>query len=434
MQDILKRVAGRVDAAEVFYTDSHSTEIGYEGWKLKRCTVVQKEGYSLRVVKNGRVGMAATTDPNGIDRMIENAVATAEFGEKVDIRFPEQSEFSRPAIYDRAIEDLTIDEITSFGKIFIDYCGRHRDSSDLAFDAERTIVEVRIANTSGLNDGYKKTILSWGGFLSRVKQNDVFMVGDGSGSTHLPDMDAELKRMTDPFHEKMELANNLVTVASGRIPVVFSPRGSIVLFVPIQAAINGRSVYTKTSPLIGKEGEKIFDEKLTIVDDGTLDRKLGSSPFDDEGMPKRPIEIVEKGVFKNFVFDLVTAARTGRKSNGCGERGIFSPPVPALSNIEIMPGSQSYEEIIGSIDEGVLIEGVLGLGQGNIISGDFSNPVGTAFKIENGKLVGRVKNASISGNVYRDMKEISAIGDKQELIYGSYLLPYIRLDTINVTS
>jgi PmbA protein len=432
MQDILRKIEGRVDSAEVFYVDSHSTEIGFEGWKIKSSSVLQKEGYSLRVVKNGKIGMAATTDSNGIDRMIENAIATAEFGEKVDIEFPGKSEFKRPKIFDPALTELSIEDLISYGRIFIRFCERYRGSADLDFGVQKSISEVQIANTSGFHDGYKKSVLSWGGGLNRVKQNDVFMVGDGSGSTSLPDMEAELKKLTDPFHEKMALAENLLTVSSGKIPIVFSPRGTMVVMLPIQAAINGRSVYTGTSPLVGKEGEKLFDDKFSVIDDGTLDNRLGSSPFDDEGMPKRQIEIVDGGVFKNFIFDLVTGARAGRKSNGCGERGIFNASSPSLSNLAISPGNTSYEDMLGSIEEGIFIDGVLGLGQGNIIAGSFSNPVGTAFKIENGKLVGRVKNASISGNIYNDMKEIAAIGDEQELVYGSFLTPHIRLDTINV--
>ncbi|HHS50362.1 MAG TPA: TldD/PmbA family protein [candidate division Zixibacteria bacterium] len=434
MKKILDKVKSRVDSAEVFYVKSHSTEIGYEGWKLKRSSVVQKEGYSLRVVKNGKIGFAATTDPNGIDQMIDNAVATAEFGEQVDIQFPGAQEFKRPDIFDEAVTALSIEDLIGYGKTFIGFCERYRGIADLMFEAHKTLITAKIANTSGLDDGYSKTVLSWGGYLNRVKEGDVFMIGDGSGSTHLPNLEEELRKMTEPFHRKMELAEEIVTVPSGRMPVVFDPKGSMVLLLPIRAGINGRSVYTRSTPLVDKEGEKIFDEKLTIYDDGTLDRRVGTSPFDDEGLAKRRIDIVDKGVFKSFVFDMVTAAKSGRQSNGCGERGIFNPPSPSLSNLAVATGNTPKDEMIASIDEGLLVEGVLGLGQGNILSGAFSNPVGTAFKIEKGQLVGRVKNASIAGNIYSDLREISAIGDEQSLVYGSLLVPFIRVDSLNVAS
>ncbi len=434
MQKILSKVKGRVDSAEVFFVRSHQTEIGYDGWKLKRSTVVQKEGYSLRVVKNGRIGFAATTDPNGIDLMVENAVATAAFGETVAIEFPSAQNFATPNIFDPKLAGLSIEQMIDYGKLFIAQCERYRGIADLSFESQKMTIEVKLANTSGFEGGYEKTVFSYGGYLSRVKEGDVFMVGDGFGSTHLPEMTEALRKMTEPFHRKMELADNIVTVSSGKMPVIFDPKGSMVLLLPIRAGINGRSVYTKSSPLVGKEGQKLFDERLSIYDDGTLDRRLGSSPFDDEGVAKTRIDIVKNGVFENFIFDIVTAAKAGRSSNGCGERGIFSPPSPSLSNFAVAAGNVPYADMIGSIDEGLLVEGVLGLGQGNIISGAFSNPVGTAFKIEKGEPVGRVKNASIAGNIYNDMREIAALGDTQELVYGSYLVPFIRLDTLNIAS
>lgn len=433
MQKILEKVKGKVDSAEVFYIRSHRVEVGYEGWKLKKTGVLQTEGYSLRVIKNGKIGFSATTDPNGIDEMIENAVMTSPFGEAVDIEFPSKVKYPEMDIYDKKLEQLPLSTIIDYGHEFIELCEKYRPIAELGFECQRVITEVRIANTKGLEGGYEKTYLSWGCSLNRVKEGDVFMLWDGSATTYLPDMSAELSKMMAPFDEKLALAENVVDVKTGKMPIVFDPRGAIVLLIPLRAGINGRTVYTKTSPLVGKEGEKLFDEKLTIVDDGTLARRIASSPFDDEGLPKTRIPIVEKGVFKNFIFDLVTAAKAGRKSNGCGERGIFSPPVPSQSNVAIEPGNRSKEEIIGDIEEGVLIESVLGLGQGNVISGTFSNPFGTAYKIEKGKLVGRVKDATVSGNIYRDLAEIQAIGDKQELIYGAFLTPHIRVDTLTVT-
>jgi len=433
MKNILDKVKGRVDAAEVYYLKSHKTEVAFEGWKLKRSSAAQKEGFSLRVVKNGKVGFSATTDPNGIDQMIENAVATAQFGEKVDITFPGKSDFPDMGLFDNKIESLSIPEIIDIGNLFVDKCEKFRDIADLGFDVNRGVIEVKLANTSGFDSGFSKTYLSWGGSLNRVKENDVFMVWDGSATTHIPDIEAEITKITNKFTEKMGLADNLIQIKSGKMPVVFSPRGTLVVLLPLHSAINGRSVYTGSSPLVGKEGQKLFDENLTVVDDGTMPGGMGTVPFDDEGLPKRRLPIVENGVFKNFLFDLVTASKSGRESNGCADRSIFSPPVPSTSNLAIATGNTKNEDIIGNIDDGILVDGVLGMGQGNIISGTFSNPFGAVFKIEKGKLVGRVKDGTISGNIYEDLKDIAAIGDKQEVVYGAFHAPYIRVDSLNVT-
>lgn len=91
-------------------------------------------------------------------------------------------------------------------------------------------------------------------------------------------------------------------------------------------------------------------------------------------------------------------------------------------------------EMLSSIKEGLLVEIPLGLGQGNIISGAFSNSLGLAFKIENGEIVGRVKDVSIAGNIYELLLDVSAVSRETQWIYNNFRLPYILLRDMNVVA
>jgi len=88
--------------------------------------------------------------------------------------------------------------------------------------------------------------------------------------------------------------------------------------------------------------------------------------------------------------------------------------------------------MIAGIDEGLLVEDVLGLGQGNIISGAFSNPLSLAFKIEKGEIVGRVKDVSIAGNVYDLLKDVTAVSQETLWVYGGLCMPYVLLPEMNI--
>ena len=90
--------------------------------------------------------------------------------------------------------------------------------------------------------------------------------------------------------------------------------------------------------------------------------------------------------------------------------------------------------MIAGVEYGLLVEEVLGMGQGNIISGAFSNPLSVAFKIEHGEIVGRIKNASIADNVYSLLKNVSAISREQNWVYGSLCMPYIMLPEMNIVA
>jgi PmbA protein len=184
--------------------------------------------------------------------------------------------------------------------------------------------------------------------------------------------------------------------------------------------------------LIGKVGEKIFDSKLTVLDDATLDGRYNSAPYDAEGVPHQRNAFIENGVLKGFYYDLKTAAQSGVQSTGNGSRGLFGPPNPAPTNLILGAGETQLADLIAGIDEGLLVEDVLGLGQGNIISGAFSNPISLGFKIEKGEIVGRVKDVSIAGNVYDLLKEITAVSRETQWVYTNVNMPYILMADMNV--
>jgi PmbA protein len=182
----------------------------------------------------------------------------------------------------------------------------------------------------------------------------------------------------------------------------------------------------------GKIGEKLFDEKVTIVDDGTIPGKFASASYDDEGVPHRRNVLIEKGVLKGFIYDLKTAAQSKVESTGNASRQLFFPPAPSFTNFVIQPGQTPLKNMLTGIDEGILVENLLGLGQGNIISGAFSNPLALAFKIEKGEIVGRVKDLSIAGNIYDLLKNVAAVSQEAQWVYSTFYAPYVLILEMNV--
>ena len=112
----------------------------------------------------------------------------------------------------------------------------------------------------------------------------------------------------------------------------------------------------------------------------------------------------------------------------------FIPPRPSPTNLIFGAGETPLTEIIAGIDEGLLVENALGLGQGNVISGAFSNSLSLAFKIEKGEIVGRVKDVSIAGNVYDLLQDVAAVSQETESVYRSFNLPYVLLPDVNVVA
>jgi PmbA protein len=147
---------------------------------------------------------------------------------------------------------------------------------------------------------------------------------------------------------------------------------------------------------------------------------------------RRRNAFVEKGVLKGFIYDLKTAAQSGVESTGNASRQLFFPPEPSFTNFVIQPGQTPLKDILAGMDEGILVEDLLGIGQGNIISGAFSNPLALAFKVEKGEIVGRVKDLSIAGNIYDLLKNVAAVSKEAQWVYNTFYAPYILIPEMNV--
>ena len=434
IKKILDKLTGKVDSAEIFYFKGFARNVNYKGWKLHTSTAKQTEGYALRVIKDGKLGFSATTDPEDISKLVDNALTLSTYGEKTNIKFPDNS--SKPKevkTYDPNVESIEQKTLIEAGQYYIDKVMKHRKTCDMGFSASISSGEMRIMNTEGLDISDKGTSLSLSGDLARVKEGDVFFVGERFASRFVPEnFNTEIDAIVSQFDEKLQWADNIVNISSGTHPIVFDPQGSLVMLLPLLQGIDGNAIYTKTSPIANKLGQKIFSDKLSISDDGTIDKHVGSSTYDDEGMPKKKMQIIENGVLKNFIFNLMTASKAGMEANGCGSRSLFSHPEPSTSNIIVHNGETNYKEMIADIEEGILLESVLGMGQGNILSGAFSNPMGIAYKIEKGKVVGRVKDAQIAGNIYELLKNIHSVGNDGRWFWGRFFCPHIRMDNIPI--
>jgi PmbA protein len=198
-------------------------------------------------------------------------------------------------------------------------------------------------------------------------------------------------------------------------------------------AFNGKSVLEGASPLKDKLGEQVFDKKLSLWDDATIAYGVGSYPFDDEGVSGQRLPLVTNGVVTNFLYDLQTAALAGTHSTGNGRR-IGGFPSPAISSLILSGGDVSFQAMVEDMKEGLIVEQLMGAEQGNILGGDFGGNVLLGYKVENGEIVGRVKDTMIAGNVYQVLKELLGIGQEARWVGGILQTPPLYCSGISVAT
>ena len=437
MEKLLRQACKKIDSAELFRVKSKTIPVNFEVNRLKSIDISESEGKALRVINKGKIGFSSSTGSEDFDLLVEKAVAISEFGSTASFDFPGEikrgeKEKKNINIYDGKVVNKGIEEMIKIGEDIIE---RMKDF-DRKLRCDVTILkdysEVEYLNSRGGNFSYSKTAIAYSVMVQKIEDQDMLMIYSSleSGKDNL-----NAQELTSEIIESLKWGDKIAPIESGKMPVIFTPKAALVLILPIISGLNGKMVLKKISPLAAQKNKKLWSDLLNLYSDGTINFALGSAPFDDEGVEMKRVPLVKKGKIKNFYYDLQTAGMAGVESTGNGLRaGLQSEPVPGISNLVMKEGKVSFKEMIKDISEGIVIDQVLGLGQGNIISGAFSNNVQLGYKIKKGKIVGRVKDVMISGNAIEELKNIVALGEKPKWISGKYKFPHIYLKSLSVSA
>ncbi|HEX4278725.1 MAG TPA: TldD/PmbA family protein [Bryobacteraceae bacterium] len=220
-----------------------------------------------------------------------------------------------------------------------------------------------------------------------------------------------------------------VKVETQRVPVIFEPRTARTLLGNIFEAVDGRSIYRKASFLAGKLGEKIADERITLIDDGTIPGLFGSSPFDDEGVPTRRTPVIERGVLKSYLLNTYTARKLNLKTTGNASRGITGNAGIGHGNFFLEAGTRSPEEIIRGVKNGFFVTELIGSGV-NIVTGDYSRGA-VGLWIKDGELAFPVSEVTIASTLQEMLNGIGEIGSDLEFL-SSTSAPTIMIGEMTV--
>jgi len=207
-------------------------------------------------------------------------------------------------------------------------------------------------------------------------------------------------------------------VKSQVVPVVFDPQMSARLIAQFVGAAQGRSIDRKSSFLLDKLGQVVASSHVTIVDDPLMPGRVGSRPFDGEGLPLKRRNIVEQGKLMTYLVD----AYAGRKLK-------CEPNSSATGNLHLLPGTQTPEQIIACVKNGLYLTGVSGPGF-NAVTGDYSMGA-SGIWIEDGKLSYPVSGITIAGNILEMFSAISAVGDDLQFRAATNA-PTILIDKMTV--
>jgi PmbA protein len=288
-------------------------------------------------------------------------------------------------------------------------------------------LEVFCFNSCGLSYNYKGTWYTSMMAVLAEEGGDQSISYDFVGARSLSDL--PLQSMVEEVVFKATATLNPSPFETRKMPVVLYKDASAMILEAFSPIFLGDSLVKSRTFLKGMKGSKVFSEKLTIIDDGTLRGGFMSLPVDVEGHATQRNLVVENGVFKGFLHSTYTAIKSGERPTGNSVRESFrSLPTSGITNLYIKPGDISLEDMLQ--EEVFLITDLMGLHTVDPVSGDFS--LGASGIIyEGGKKKKSVRGVIIGGNIKEVWNSVVGVGNDLRF-YGNVGSPSLYIENITV--
>ncbi len=413
---LAKAMRNGADLAEIYIEDTMQMNLSMQESKLERAIRGSDRGAGVRVFFGNLVTYAFTDDLSE-ESLLKAAEAAGAAGtgnaksQMIDLttqdsalNFPVEKSFDAMSIAEKADLLKQVDEKARgysphVVQVVPVYREKHRkvwifNSEGIAVEDDRSFTEFMVS-VNAQKDGVFQNAFS--GFGGRVG--------------------LELFDNNDPIQQAQEAAESAVKMLdarpcpAGEMTVVICNGWGGVLFheacghqMEADFITKGSSAYT------GRRGEKVANELITAIDDGTIPGRRGSLRFDDDGVEARKNVLIDKGVLMDYMWDKVEARREGRESTGNGRRESFRHmPMPRMTNTYIDAGPHDPQEIIESVNKGIYIKNMSG-GQADIARGDYVFNATEAYLIEDGKLTAPIRSATVAGNGPKTLESIDMVG------------------------
>ncbi len=183
--EILEQLLKQAEQAEVVQIGQETTRIDYEGNKLKTSQVKETSGVTVRVVKDGRLGFSSSSDLSATDKLIQNVLESAKFGEVIPLDFPGPASSPSVLTYDQAINDFSISHMVEIGEEIIDLLLQTEPSATVDISLERGIGSFSLQNSSGADISFERSPLTITIIVKRVRGDDFLFLFSVQGMTKL---------------------------------------------------------------------------------------------------------------------------------------------------------------------------------------------------------------------------------------------------------
>ena len=411
---VKKSIALGADASEVFLETSRNLSINVLKSEIETIEEASTQGVGFRVFVDGKMGFSHCNDFSdmSLEDTISRAIAFAKLTspDENNILTDDKGIADVEGLFDPAIAsepmEKKINMALELEKLAMKD-PRITKSSGAGYGEGES--EIFIANSNGILKSYKSSGCSLGVSVVAEKGDQKNTGGEYCSRVFFSDLVPGEEIAAIASQRAWELLDP-VMINTQRASVIFDPDVARSLIGGIITAVNGERVLQGASFLKDHLSKQFASPLLSIIDDGTRSKSLGSAPFDGEGVPTIKNILVQNGILKSFIYNTKAAKRAGVKSTGNASRGGFSSlPGIGTHNLYLEPGKHTKNEIIANTKKGLLLLEVTGYGI-DAVSGNFSGGA-SGFWIMNGEIVSPVKGVTIAGNAFDILNGIDMMGN-----------------------
>jgi len=430
------------EQAEVYLKSSGNLSLEVKNQEIDAVESSLSFGYSLRVIKDGRLGFSYSTSKDESGSVIKNALEAARWADKDEfLGLPlVQAQATEPRgleIFDKESCDIkegaVVKRVLKIEKAARDFDKRIKKARKVLGTFGKG--EIFILNSKGINASYPFTKFTAQVMTIAEENNESQMGWDFNGSRFLNDISFEdVGKNAAKRAVQLLGAKRINTI---KAPIILDNSVASEFLGIFASSFSAESAQKGRSLLRGKTGQHVISGKINIIDSGIIPRMLGTRPFDDEGIVTSEKILIKEGALQGFLHNAYTAKKDGVNSTGNAMRGGYTGlPSVGISNLYLKVVSETdiipFNKLTASLDQGLYITEALGVHTANPITGEFSIGV-SGLWIENGEIQFPVKEAVISGDVLGLFQKIEAAGDDMRF-YGNIGTPSLLIGPTDISA
>jgi len=423
-ENIISETLNKCDDGELYLEDSKSESILLDDNKIKSSSYSSDLGFGFRAISGEIVAYSHSNEisKDSLNQSSKNLQSTLKSSKGTyNHEIPKTNKNFYNDINPIEEKDLN-SKLEVLNKVN-DYL-RSKDSNvkqvTSSFSGEQKSIEIIRLGGQSITDVRPLVRFNVSVMLEKNGRKETGVYGIGGRQSYDSYLDNEnWKNVCDEAYRIASVNLESRPAPAGEMKVVLGPGWpAILIHEAIGHGLEGDFNRKKTSAFHDLMGQRVASEGVTIVDDGTIDKRRGSLTIDDEGTPTERTVLIENGILKNFMQDRLNARLMKTKSTGNGRRESYKHVVlPRMRNTMMLSGKNTQDEMISSVDKGIFAVS-FGGGQVDITSGKFVFNCTEAYEIIDGKIGSPIKGATLIGDGPSILKEVSMVGNDMMLDPG----------------